>query len=207
MCPEWVADIPTSQEAEFAELARALIEDIKQTARQQIIGLAAVRDWHRTLFERYVPLDYYAGNFRQVTAGMICLERLAWVGGKPASLPESVLSDMLTAFGVMNHFLIQLEISWQRLTPRERALRVSQLIAWVVGRFIQIHPFLNGNGRVSRLIWNYFLDRFGVRHQVRLFPRPGGPYEQLMAPAMGGNFNPLWRAVLTHLARHAPSTN
>jgi Fic family protein len=80
-----------------------------------------------------------------------------------------------------------------------------QLASWAVGRFIQIHPFLNGNGRISRLLANYFF----IRYDLGIVPftfiaRPGGDYGQAMNVCMTGDFAPLFRYFTLALATSRP---
>lgn len=54
---------------------------------------------------------------------------------------------------------------------RNRSLGIIEYIAWVHAEFVRIHPFIDGNGRVSRLIMNYELIRNG-------FPAISVPYDK-----------------------------
>lgn len=76
------------------------------------------------------------------------------------------------------------------------ALRVAW---WLHGEIVRIHPFVNGNGRTSRICVNYFAFRYGLRpipvgnpHRYdyfaanRLYLREGktAAYEELFGPMM-----------------------
>jgi len=69
--------------------------------------------------------------------------------------------------------------------PADGARAVVQLAAVLSGTFIKIHPFLNGNGRISRLIVNYVSARYGYGPLYRLPEnRPIDPdYESASANA------------------------
>ena len=43
----------------------------------------------------------------------------------------------------------------------KRSLHPVELASWVHNRFVQIHPFTDGNGRASRLMMNWLLMRNG----------------------------------------------
>lgn len=43
------------------------------------------------------------------------------------------------------------------LSLKERCLNPIELAAWTHAEFVRIHPFVDGNGRISRLIMNYQL--------------------------------------------------
>ncbi|HEV2293399.1 MAG TPA: Fic family protein [Tepidisphaeraceae bacterium] len=110
-------------------------------------------------------------------------------------------------FEAIRQQLGQLELRWAQLRPDQRAMQLATVVANLVGGFIQIHPFINGNGRTSRLLWRWALLRFGVPVQCCTHPRPAQPYSQLMERAMHGEYRPLILYVLTHLKLHRPNQN
>jgi fido (protein-threonine AMPylation protein) len=90
---------------------------------------------------------------------------------------------------------------WPLLSDADRVKGLAQLIGVVIARFIHIHPFLNGNGRVSRLLWAVLLWRFGLPQQVSVVRHPGGSYDSIMASAMKGDYAPAVHAVLIALMK------
>ena len=56
----------------------------------------------------------------------------------------------------------QLDELRSSMTAEDFRLEVFKAAAYVHCRFIEIHPFVNGNGRTSRLCINYFLRRYGL---------------------------------------------
>src|SRR6266567_2457423 len=78
-------------------------------------------------------------------------------------------------------------------TPTDRACAVVQLAALYAGKFIQIHPFINGNGRMSRLTVNYVFQRYGYpMPYYNPYPRPAADYSAVGHACMAGNFDPLY---------------
>lgn len=77
-----------------------------------------------------------------------------------------------------------------------------QLAAFSAGSIIQIHPFLNGNGRMARLTANFFLNRYGFRMPFYIDrPGPGTDYVAASDAAMlTGNFGPLANYLVAVLA-------
>ena len=77
-----------------------------------------------------------------------------------------------------------------------------QLVSFAVGTPIKIHPFINGNGRMSRLTANYFLHRYGLPLLFRSPQnRPQEPdYAAAGAACMRGDFKPLYRYLLLTMA-------
>ncbi len=71
-------------------------------------------------------------------------------------------------------------------SPAAASNEFALTVSYIVGRFIQIHPFLNGNGRMSRIIWYWCCRKMRVSRQCRQHPRPEGNYAQIMAECMHG---------------------
>ncbi len=203
-CPDWSTDGPETREGNFRRSSADAYRAVQAAARRKMVDSPMCCGWHRTMFVHHVPLDYYAGNYRQVDPSRPCLEKNVEVSGIAGAPYNIVDSEMRRLFDVARLHLISLEINWPRLSPNERSKRLAIILAMMIGRFIQIHPFVNGNGRVSRLLWAWGLIRFGVPPQLRVRRHPEHPkYNSVMAKAMQGDFSPLALFIITHLARHA----
>lgn len=164
----------------------------------------AVLKWHEIMFRPLVPLSYYAGNFRQIAQRKPCLDTRIFVGdaeGEPAATTPDAIDAL---FNDLRRDLAALELTWRRQDPRSRAESLAVAISRCVGRYIQIHPFVNGNGRTSRLLWAAILARFGVGPQASILHRPAGDYGKIMAACMDGDFSMLVGAVLLALAKGYP---
>jgi len=206
-CPAWTGDIPQALIPQFKTLVGQVHQDILRFAARQLITSDELKQWHSQLFSAFVPLDYYAGNYRGVERTKPCLAMNVSVGPNPGLhyiLVRSYLSGSLDSFCDQCSLL---EIRWPHLTPPDRAILLATITANLVGSFILVHPFINGNGRVSRLLWRWTLMRFGVPPQCCTHPRPNPPYSQVMAAAMHGDYRPLAMYVLQHLAQHPPAQN
>lgn len=119
-----------------AEAHKKLFYEMLQYKKD--LGLGIVLHWHRLLFENTEP--EIAGNIRK--------HQIAVSGSKtefpvPAEL-NALLQDF---FGWYNR-------DKTRLNPVELASLAHM-------RFVSIHPFTDGNGRISRLIMNFILNRNG----------------------------------------------
>jgi fido (protein-threonine AMPylation protein) len=91
----------------------------------------------------------------------------------------------------------------------QRTRAVAQLVTFAVGNLLRIHPFINGNGRMSRLVANYLLHRFGY---PLLHPHPyDRPVDQEYAPAaeacMRNDLRPMFRFILICMAQASPSSS
>lgn len=205
-CPPWSADGPSTRDGAFHQACRAAYQSVGRCAIKKIVNSGDCRSWHLTMFSSCVPLDYYAGNFRQVDPLRPCLRINVQVAGIRGETPERVGREIELLFQDMETHLGQLELRWSQLAPRERSEQLAITLGAMVGRFIQIHPFINGNGRTSRLLWAWGLMRFGVPPQVRVGRHPEQPtYNEVMAKAMRGDFTHLSLFILKHLADNSPS--
>ena len=60
-----------------------------------------------------------------------------------------------------NEMYMQIKNFYEDLKVKEKELNAIELAAWTHAEFVRIHPFVDGNGRTSRLIMNYQLLRSG----------------------------------------------
>ncbi len=128
-----------------AEAHRKLFHEI--LASKKDLSLAEVIEWHRKLFSETKP----------DIAGRIRKSRIGISGSKfVPPLPVEVYPMLRDFFG------------WY---DRNKAkLHPVELAALVHLKFVTIHPFADGNGRVSRLMMNFMLNRKG-------YPMLNIPYE------------------------------
>lgn len=202
-CPDWSHDAPSSRGGSSrSDAAVAYRNAMNCAGADQPITPEGCRDWHRTVFSSVVPVNYYAGNFRQSAPTIPCLAVDVEVGGLPGSHHATVIPDVERLCSDFNREWLALSREWHAYSASERSINAATVIGILIGRFVQIHPFLNGNGRISRIIWAFALRRAGVNPQVRIRLRPRGPaYGAAMAAAMKGDFREAQAMVLRHLAR------
>ncbi len=203
-CPDWSRDDPCSRGGPAKAAALLAYKSAMYVAGAgQAITPSHCRDWHLKFFRSVVPLAYYAGNFRQIRPEMPCLNVEVRVNGCQGSPAQNAQADVTQLFLWFNREWSTLAGMWPSLAPKKRAVFAAILIGGLVGRFVQIHPFVNGNGRLSRLLWAFALTSAGVDPQVRIRLRPTvHSYSQAMAAAMGGDFTPVRAMVYRHLSAH-----
>ena len=102
------------------------------------LNLKVVCEWHEILFK--ATMEYIAGKIR--------LHRII-VTGSSAVFPHP---DNLPK--LLKDFFMWHKKEWKNLNPVE-------LAATAHLKFVSIHPFSDGNGRISRLIANYVLKKHG----------------------------------------------
>lgn len=71
------------------------------------------------------------------------------IGGATHRPPDHLIVQEL-----MERFVVEVETEWSTCHPVERAAKVH-------AEFVKIHPFIDGNGRTSRLLMNYELMKSG----------------------------------------------
>ena len=205
-CPDWSSDGPETREGNFLVSYAATCHTMEASARCEIVNSTKCCLWHATMFASQVPLDYYAGNYRQVDPSRPCLQMDVAVAGIRGESYHNVAREMELLFDRFRQQVSVLEVHWPGISPQVRTKRLAIILGTLVGRFIQIHPFINGNGRCSRLLWTWGLIRFGVPPQVRIRNHPENPkYNQVMAKAMQGDFSHLAFFILAHMVTKPPA--
>lgn len=201
-CPPWNDEVPANLESSAAANLLAAHFAVYADARSLITPQFLLR-WHRLLFDGLVPVAYYAGNFRQVNSSLPCLAAGVEVakveGAHPAICAVSITRLIEMCLPALRRTADDLPSQ-----SAEAARRLATVAAVLIGGFIRIHPFLNGNGRTSRLLWMWLLLRHGLRPQVRVAPRPDQPYSAIMEAAMKGDDAPLALYILSYLGGHDP---
>jgi fido (protein-threonine AMPylation protein) len=203
VCPDWDDAIPSSLSDEFQKSLLRAVEEV-QGAASQPFREYWTKWWHYNVFGQFVPLSYYAGNYRQENAKFPCLAVNVHVSGVLGHEFSQVQESMSELEAKTRTSFAQIELA-QSAPLNERIKLIAFATAALVGEFIRGHPFLNGNGRTSRLLWMWALWRFNIRPQFRIHPRPGTPYSQIMAAAMRGDDGPLALNILGFLAANPPS--
>jgi fido (protein-threonine AMPylation protein) len=201
-CPDWSQPESAIQLPTVARGMREVTRFIQNRAQSFIINHGNLKDWHLRVFKGAVPKSYYAGNFRSEDPSRPCLAAAALIGPHQGVDYHLVPSEMSSYSSALHTNIV--ETDSMMATQPSFANKVSsslKLAAWGVGRFVQIHPFLNGNGRTSRLLANYFFVRYGlgIAHFESL-PRPGGDYGAAMERCMVGEFGPLYKYFVILLA-------
>jgi len=150
------ADLPARCEAAFAALTDA-------PPALRLAALTDPRDLHRALFAPLAPPDLpqAAGSYRG-TAGSALMgaERAVFLARRKPGLrardPCLPASDVAAAMQALARRTEQL---WDRPPQGDAAFAA---LAEVTQRFFHIHPFLDGNGHVLRILLPLLADRLAI---------------------------------------------
>jgi Fic family protein len=110
---------------------------LEMMSLEKEVDLSAVLHWHKTLFEQTKP--DIAGKIRKHG---VAIARSRFKPPYPVEL-EILLHDFFR---------------WYQ--KNKKKIHPVELAALVHLKFVTIHPFSDGNGRISRLMMNYVLHRF-----------------------------------------------
>ena len=186
---DWDADSPRLQ----ANLVQALSSALAHARGRKPPTADLARAWHEEIFDGlHVPESSYVGAFR----GEAPLEHIGvqvghcWgaAPGKVAAAVHTFLDELKDALGKLDE-----AISGGGIPQSDDALEaVLTTAALAHAKWVEIHPFANGNGRTARLWANWVLMRYGVPPFVRLRPRPKGlPYAAAARRALcEGDYEP-----------------
>lgn len=199
-CPPWIDDTEHTS-PKFAALGRQVLNRVVAECRSACPDLANIKSWHRALFADYVPLDYYAGEFRQLDIKRPCLANEVYVNGRQGFPFIDVLPAMSSFSLRLRREVARLEDLWPKGDPNNLTRELAKIVGVAIGAFIHIHPFINGNGRTSRLLWTGLLSRYGFSPESSIVRRPGPPYPEVMKQVMSGDYGPAVALVLIALAK------
>lgn len=206
---DWDADGP-QLEANLIEVGRLAAEHAQ--ARRALLA-TDLKAWHRVVMRGLSIDDAPAlgvrrrdlmGRFRGPPA---LAEIEVQVGGRWGVPSQHVTSECDSFLEVANALLRALDLRLPRvqldgLDP-DAVLAVAEASAWMHAELVRIHPFVNGNGRMSRLLCNAVLVRYRLAPVLRLRPRPGGGYASACAAAMRGDHSPMVEYVVDQIRDRA----
>lgn len=149
---------------EVANHAKAFAFVKKCVAEGKSLDESIAKDIHALLMENILV----GGVYRNVAV------RISGAGFRPP-LPNEMFRQVKDFFADL---------------PYRTDLNPIELAAWTHAEFVKIHPFVDGNGRTSRMLMNYQLMFFGflpvsIDKETRL-----EYFEALEAYAVGGNLKP-----------------
>lgn len=143
------------------------IEYVKKIVEKKInISEEVIRELHRIILTSIDDLE--AGNYRKHNVRIVGARHIP---------PQSIKIP-----GLMADF-----IEWY--LNNEYSISIPQMAAELHYRFVMIHPFIDGNGRVARLVMNLFLMRNGFPPAI-ILKVDRKRYYRVLNQANMGNLEP-----------------
>ena len=200
-CPPWSSPDSNSQLIHVVRGMGDFHRFTLKNARTRILDHGDIKSWHGRIFEKVVPKPYYAGYFRSDDPDRPCLRENVAVGSRPGAHFKDVPDLMREFSSRLTKEAKIVDRHMETASDINKTRAVLRLTTFAFGRLVQIHPFLNGNGRMSRLTGNYFLHRYGYRLLFETpYPRPGGQYENASAACMDADYRLMYQYLVETLA-------
>jgi hypothetical protein len=205
-CPPWeYSSIAGFQEILARNTRGALIRLRQLNADERIQIGKDTRPLHGQYFQGLTPagFDYYAGHYRG--EDFPCLrDHQVQIVGDPlvGHAPYRIADDMRMFADDFTMITSESDFTWGVnsviLARPEKLYRVVQLGVALFVYFLEIHPYVNGNGHMGRFLLISFLSRFGIfLSRWPLHPRPQDPpYSELIGRYRRGDRDSLVRFVL-----------
>jgi Fic family protein len=203
--PGWDEDGP----ALAANLAEANRLSTAHALARRRITLADLKAWHRVTMkgldiEEAAELGVDPEDLKGQLRGPPRLAGIeSGVGSHRGTPSEDVAAETRRFIGVLQRLLRALDkrfpIGELDRVDGDGIRAAAEAAAWAHGQWVRIHPFGNGNGRISRLIGNAILVRYGLPPVFRLRPRPHGGYVAAADAAMRADHLPMAAYVLNQL--------
>ena len=95
--------------------------------------------------DKNIVKDLHAILTENIIVGGIYKKEEVWISGAGFTPPAG------------NEMYLQIKNFYEDLKIKENELNPIELAAWTHAEFVRIHPFIDGNGRTSRLLMNYQL--------------------------------------------------
>ncbi len=120
-CPKWDDSIPAERAAEFAECVGRAYAAIDRFAKRSPLKTSSPNALHWTVFHDFVPMGYYAGNYRTNDSSRPCLAQNVQIEGLQGVDFQRVELEMQSLIDRFRASLVQIELKWAFLVPTQRA--------------------------------------------------------------------------------------
>ena len=182
-----------------------LLRDLRRKPATSYSLLLDTHSAHQKLFAGLTPSDrgFYAGHYRGEKPEPL-LSMRAFVGGEEKALPGIVDDAMSKLRGRIKDHLSILDKQHRDpvTTPEiDFLLNLVAAVASIFCDFLQIHPYVNGNGHIARLMVVAMFGRYGFWITGwSVHPRPPEPkYTDLQDKYWAGKTEPLHTFLMTAL--------
>lgn len=144
---EGIAPHRSTRDIKETEAHSKLLLQILNNIHDIDLSLETMLQWHRDLFRETRP----------DIAGKIRDHRVRIAGTEYIPPPPQILRLLLKEF-----------FAWYDRNKKDKKRQPVELAALVHFKLVSIHPFTDGNGRISRLMMNYVLHKFAYpMHDIK----------------------------------------
>jgi fido (protein-threonine AMPylation protein) len=182
--PSWQEDDPSNLSLIRGNAAQLSME-LRAAADQRImLNLEELCRWHARLYAGCeVPVAGYVGHFRGDPAVKELINYEVGLGaplkdGNPEKMgvwARIVRDEMTAVLAGLNAVFADLDDRLPVGKPPSTADQILQVISFAAlahGEFLRVHPFVNGNGRIARLLVAFICLRYGLPMFLHVKPRP-----------------------------------
>ena len=160
---DWADDLGLEETAEAIRIKADGLADVllwlDDYANDRLLDLATFADIHRAMFGGLFP--QFAGKlrgtapdvYRNVTFGLV----------HRGTHADDVVQECTKLFVWVESAIVKLDELQHAMDAEEFSDEVLKVAAYVHCRVVQIHPFVNGNGRTARVCIDYFAARYGFQ--------------------------------------------
>lgn len=183
------------------DACKQFLVELRDDPLSKVAALSETRPFHASLFAAVVPAacPYLAGHYRGEDYDCLREAQVSF-GGHVGTLPVGVLGAM----GIYHQDLIDglADLDAAAKDPVKPlggsafVVRLAQVCAAALTRFLTIHPYKNGNGHMARLLVWVILGRYSMLpKRWWLNNRPPG-YAALLTLHRNGDRKPLEKFIL-----------
>ena len=173
-CPAFNYEKYPKADALLSARVSVLLKNIASATFDASASCADTRAVHGSLFADLTPPEqpYYAGHYRGEY--FECLEHYPITfSGKLGCDPPLVGNMMLQIRARVRSGLRMIEQGSSSWSEKSLAINLVEFTAEVFWRFLNVHPYANGNGHIARFIVCAFMIPYGyLPGQWTIHPRP-----------------------------------
>lgn len=178
-CPDWEYENFPGYPYLLNQRTPLILRRLRAVSHDVAIDICRdTRPLHREYFEGLTPsfFDHYAGHYRGEPYPCL-LDYCVGVQGDPSvgHDPSIVVAEMYAFARSIDSAIRELDAVWKigsSRTPAEKLLRTIKIAAAIFVYFLEIHPYVNGNGHMARFSLICILSRFDIHlSKFPLHPR------------------------------------